>query len=124
MKIDYLHEGSTDCPLIRLYEYQKNEIVELQRIVSDLAKGKRISFDLDRLNFIFSVENCSLSFIVNEKDDGIDTSANLSFTCRLSTDGWAQMAGLLSPFPNKIDGYQWLDENGKVSLLISPDGRW
>lgn len=32
MKLEYLHNGSADCPLIRLYEFTTGEVMKLKEI--------------------------------------------------------------------------------------------
>ena len=124
MKLEYLHEGSSDCPLIRIYKFQTKEIEKLHGMISDLAKGKKHSVVLDDLSFINPIEGCSLIFLVSKKDEGIALSKDLKFRCLLTSDSWMRVAELLTTFKGDLNGYQWLDETGVVSLLLSSNGKW
>jgi len=124
MKIEYIHEGSSDCPLIRIYAFKNDEIDNLYSIISGLAEGKYNSATLHDLPFMNSIENCRLTFYVNEDDKGIALSQDNNFECRLTRDSWFRVMDLVAPFKNDINGFQWLDEEGPVSLLLSKDGRW
>jgi len=50
-----------------------------------------------------------------------------TFDCVLTLEGRAEVADLTEPFCEAGDideQYQWLNADGKVSLLLSPIGRW
>ena len=59
-------------------------------------------------------------------DLGVVQTGPLSFECVLTKEGWSEVADLMEPFcePENMKGYQWLNEDGEVSLLLSPDGLW
>lgn len=124
MKLEYLSEGSADCPLIRIYDFNTSEARELHDVLIDLAKGKMIQVVLQDLPFIVSVQGCSLTLSANETNIGISLSSDLDFECQLTNESWMVVADLAAPFLNDTNGYQWLDETGKISLLLSPSGRW
>ena len=71
MELEYIHEGSSDCPLIRLFNFQTTEINNLHLMVSGLAEGKRDSIVLNELAFVDSIEGCSLTLILGGTDNGI-----------------------------------------------------
>ena len=39
MKLEFLANGSPDCPLIRIYEFNSKEAYKLRRIALQLAKA-------------------------------------------------------------------------------------
>ena len=44
----------------------------------------------------------------------------------LTETGWQNVADLMEPFcePGHADGFQWLSNEGKISLLLSVNGQW
>jgi hypothetical protein len=52
MKIDYLTDGSPDCPILRLYDFDTSEAENLQAVLAELAEGKINSVALKELPFI------------------------------------------------------------------------
>ncbi|NIP37737.1 MAG: hypothetical protein GWO07_01570 [Candidatus Dadabacteria bacterium] len=125
MKLEYIADGSIDCPLIRLYEFTETEAALLLANVSELAQGTKLSISLSELSYITPVDSCELIFILGEDDQGIADSDGL-FMCVLTQESWKKVAGLIEPFCSSVEtkAYKCLDETGEVSLMLSPSGSW
>jgi hypothetical protein len=41
MKLEYLSDGSPECPLIRLYKFNRSEAQQLRQLVKSLVTGDR-----------------------------------------------------------------------------------
>ena len=127
MKLEYLPDGSLDCPLIRLYDFGANEATKLRQYVNKLANGSSNKYALHHLDFIQSIDDCQLDFVVGEKDKGILTTTMANqFICVLSQESWEWVGELIEPFCQiaRSNTYQWLDETSNISLLFSPSGYW
>ncbi|MBI5687441.1 MAG: hypothetical protein HZC54_20400 [Verrucomicrobia bacterium] len=125
MKLDYLKDGSDDCPLIRLYEFSSVEIQRLRQSFERLANGTAKHVALDEATPVESVDGTRLTFIRDERDRGVVLSSPQSFDMILSPEGWQRCVGLLDPFCETSRGYQWLcDDVGQIPLLLSSDGAW
>jgi hypothetical protein len=125
MKVEYLADGSNDCPLIRLYEYNQSEVRRLRELVRELASGVRQSISFQNEAWAVPVGGCRLSMWRGSRDIGVRQVAPLDFECVLSSAGWSNVEGLLDPFcDSDSDGFQWLTHDGRVSLLISQNGQW
>jgi len=128
MKLDYLEEGSDDCPLIRLYEFSSAEIQRLRQSFESLANAKAERIALNEVIPVESVDGTQLTFIRAEHNQGVVPSGSRSFDVILSPQGWGRCMGLLEPFcENSCDYqcYQWLcDDVGQLPLLLSSDGAW
>ena len=125
MKLEYLPDGSLDCPLIRLFEFDQSEAQRLRQLVRSLVTGDRQSVALQNEVWADAVGGCCLSLRRGNQDQGIRQVEPLNFECVLSSDGWTNVEGLLEPFcDSNTDGFQWLTHDGKVALLISQNGQW
>jgi hypothetical protein len=126
MKLQYLADGSPDCPLIRLYDFQPSEAERLKELFDSLANGSRTSALLHEQTGIESVDACHLDLRLGTRDVGIAQKGLLAFECTLTREGWSEVASLVEPFcaAAKAETHQWLTQDGKISLLISPSGRW
>jgi hypothetical protein len=125
MKLEFLPEGSKDCPLIRLYVFDQSAVLRLKELSSALATGATTRAALHEQPWIEAVDGCELELCLGGRDRGILQTGPSKFECVLSKDGWSEIVGLLDPFCNDhADAYQWLDSNGKISLLISSRGTW
>jgi hypothetical protein len=124
--MEFLAEGSDDCPLIRLYDFDLEEAAKLRELFLQLANGTLASIPLHEQEFINSIEQCRLLLLVDRRDIGISLSSSLDFSCISTKRIWADAASLSEIFiePTNKDVYQWLNEYGEVSLLLSPSGRW
>jgi hypothetical protein len=125
VKIEYLPEGSPECPLIRLYDFGQSEVKQLRELMKSLATGDRENVVLHNEACVESVGGCSLNLQRGNQNQGIRQSQTLRFECVLSSDGWSNAEGLLEPFSeSNTTGFQWLTNDGRVALLISRSGQW
>jgi hypothetical protein len=125
MRLEFLAQGSTDCPLIRLYEFNQAEVRQLRQLVRSLIAGDRQSVALQDEMWAEPVGGCCLSLRLGNRDWGIRQVEHLNFECVLTSDGWWNVEGLLDPFcDSNPAGFQWLTHDGRVALLISQSGQW
>ena len=127
MRLEYLPNGSPDCPLIRLYDFDAVEAARLLQLVLSLSDGSVSRIILDAQQQVTSVDGCRLALVADGSDHGvIRTKTPHQFECSLTQTSWAHMAGLIEPFcgPSIPNGFQWLDETSNIALLLSPNGLW
>jgi hypothetical protein len=126
MKLEFLAEGSRDCPLIRLYAFDHSAVLKLKDLINALATGASTQVPLHKQPWIEPVGGGKSELLLGEHDVGISQTGPLRFECTLSHDGWDEMVELLEPFceSNRPDPYQWLNSRGRISLLISFMGTW
>jgi hypothetical protein len=125
MKLEHLSDGSPECPLIRLHAFVPAEVRQLLAALQELASGAARQVELHGLPFIEAVAGCQLTLRVADWDQGMLRDAESAFHCALTRGGWEDVAGLLEPFAEGVDGYQWLSPAGsEVGWLISVCGEW
>jgi hypothetical protein len=127
MKLEYLPDGSPDCPLVRIYQFGSADARDLKDLFLALAGGALGQIALHELSSVESVDGCQLSFIVSQRDEGvIPVPEPPQFVCRLVSSTWKQVAERTEPFCQEARPrtYQWVDETSNISILLSPDGFW
>ena len=125
MKLEFLSEGSRDCPLIRLYQFDQPEAKQLKAIFESMAAGSQQRLALHEEPWIEAIGECRLDLEVGIRDCGVIQRGPMRFEYVLKEDSWSDLALLVEPFYRDEPGvYQWLNERGKVSLLLSKDGKW
>jgi len=125
VKLEYIHSGSPDCPLIRLYEFNAAEIARLRALVQSLASGSLPGIVVDELDGVKAIRSCRLTLRLGSRDEGMRARKADHFECVLTSLKWDQIEGLLEPFSeSNSEGFQLLDKSGPISLVISRDGRW
>jgi hypothetical protein len=126
MKLEFLADGSSDCPLIRPYGFDQSSVCRLRDLIKSLGASTRTSVPLHMQPWIEPVDGCELDLCLGERDRGIIEVQPSRFNLVLSDEGWADIAGLLEPFCGSDipDAYQWLDRRDKISLLLSSSGAW
>jgi hypothetical protein len=126
MRLEFLVEGSADCPLIRIFSFTNAEVVRLKEISDRLAKGSEHEAALHQEPGVEPMGGCRLQLRVGNRDRGVIQQAPLQFECVLTTDGWTDLSWLLEPLCAREHsvGYQWLNGKGPISLLLSADGKW
>jgi hypothetical protein len=136
VKIEYLHEGSSDCPLIRIYGDDVAAVAELHRAIGQLADGTARKVAAHELPGFQGVGGCTLTLAAEAEDQGILVLGLRQFRWVLANSSWSKVAGFVEPFAKKMEhhGHQWLCGREArqglhvchISVLISSsiDGHW
>ncbi|MGC2109940.1 MAG: hypothetical protein WA655_10515 [Candidatus Korobacteraceae bacterium] len=126
MKLEFLAAGSEDRPLIRLYDFDLVAARRLREAFRSLALGSVQILPLHEECWIEAVEVCALDLRLGTRDLGLVERTPSRFDCILTADGWTDMASLTNPFCEfeKTESCTWLNQNGEISLLLTPSGRW
>ena len=126
MKLEFLPDGSVDCPLVRLYDFDTHQAVCLRLAFDQLANGTVSEVLLHEQEGIESISGCKLHLRSGKRDVGVVQCSASSFDCILTKKRWADVVSLTEPFCRRIEPntHQWLNEDGPISLLLSPNGMW
>ena len=127
MKLEFLESSSPDCPLIRLYGFDNLAALRLMELFRSLADGSQNHLRLHDQLGVEAIQGCQLDLRLGTRECGIEQTSRAAFECVLTSEGWAELADLMEPFceaGTMNEHYQWLNEDGSVSLLLSPTGRW
>ena len=126
MKLDYLHEGSSECPLLRLHDFTPAEAQQLYRVLRSLATGKLTESPIHALPFVEAVA-CQLTCRIASSVPRLRHADADSWEWSATQATWRQVAGLVAPFARGASGFQWLNADGHPddpAVLISADGHW
>jgi hypothetical protein len=125
MKLEFLPTGSADCPLIRLYDFRPAEVANLATAICGLAEGLTTTCPVHELMGVEPVNGCRFVLRAGHRDRGmVRLPGSGNFECVLTTDSWANVAGLTEPFVAGRSGFQWLSTGGDARWLLSRDGQW
>jgi hypothetical protein len=128
MKLEYLADGSPDCPLIRLFDFNLAEAQQLLAALTPLASGAGERVELHGLPFVEPVNGCRLALVRRSWDQAIIRgNGPCEFECGFTADTWDNVAGLVEPFAQGAGGFQWLaGVPGEPALLLSASssGEW
>ena len=125
MRLEYLPDGSPDCPLIRLYDFRPDEAARLGAAVADLAAGRSERVAVHELPGVAPIGGCQLVLRVGPRDAAVVQVGPAAFECRFTAGTWDNVAGLIEPFAESASGYQWLAGSpGEVAVLLSASGEW
>jgi hypothetical protein len=125
MKLEFLPDGSDDCPLLRFYGFRPEEASHLRDAFLALAAGKRQCVAAHELPGVETLAGCQLTLCSGKKDQGLLQLPKVGeFECILSPERWEDLAGLMEPFVLGGGGFQWLSTCGDAKWLFSKDGCW
>ncbi len=125
MKLEYLADGSPECPLLRLSDFTTAKAEKLLAAVSGLASGEDERIEVHRLPFVESVGECRLVLVRRSWDQAVVRVGPLVFECGFTAGTWDNVAGLVEPFAEDASGFQWLaDSPGDTVVLLSATGQW
>jgi hypothetical protein len=124
MKVEYLPDAS----LIRIMDFTREELRNLRRAFVRLARGSKESISLCAIDDIQCMNDIDLRLERSTKDVGINARDSIGRTlyCRLSRDGWLEANGKAKAIERAIGAatFNWLNEDGDISLLLSWSGQW
>ena len=125
MKLEYLADGSADCPLLRLFEFSRAEIRRLRDACQQLANRESHAWALHVQPWVAPVGGCEFTWRLSSRDEPVRTLEDgRTFELAQSAEAWLEMSDLLAPFMDSVAGYQWLVQGSGVNVLISHDGKW
>ncbi len=140
MELEFLPDGSTDCPLLILSPSVPEEAKLLYNAINEMISVPAANLDVTTLDihtlpFISPIEDCKLTAQIGEDDLGVIPINTLEvflsetrnhFNWKLTLKSWNFVLALLHSFtiPDSVGGYQWLDETSQISVLISRYYRW
>jgi hypothetical protein len=126
MQLEYLGDASPDCPLLRLYNFTPMEAGQLLNAIAALASESAERIDVDRLPFVEPLGGCRLALVGRSWDQAVTRACRPTvFECGFTADTWDNVAGLVEPFAEGADGFQWLaGVPGEAALLLSVSGAW
>lgn len=137
MRLEFLEDGSPDCPLIRIYGTVPGEFAALHREVLRLASGAATQLSLNRLTGFVGVNGCELTMISSSRDIGVRRSKDAStFEWLLTPAMWDIASDFTGTFARDLNvgRYNWLAgrqsyfgiDVGKIAVLLSASehGEW
>ena len=126
MKLEYLADGSPDCPLDRLYDYTPAAAGQFLAAVAGQAYGSAERVEVHRLPFVEPVGGCRLTLARRSCDRAVTRGDEpAEFECGFTAGTWENVAGLVEPFAESVGGFQWLaGAPGEAGLLLSASGGW
>lgn len=123
--MEFVGEGSPDCPLIRLYDFSSTEAQRLLQIVLGLAGKANTVVSFHAEPGIQPIGRCELTLRRADASPGVRELDGMKFEWVFSDGGWLDVAGLIQPFCQEgAPRFQWLSRIGKISVLLSHDGKW
>ena len=63
MKLENVPNGSEDCPLIRLFDFDEEECEQIRLLLSQLAAGKLNQAELHEAEFVEPVDSCKVTLL-------------------------------------------------------------
>lgn len=123
MKLEFLGEGSQDCPVIRLYDFDSQEAQRLLQIALQLAGQRDLAIALHAETIITPIDACELTLRCADGRAGVRELSPMRFEWVSSDGGWLDIASLIQPFCHVGGaGHQWLSRVGNIAVLLSLDG--
>ena len=133
LKIEYLENGSEDCPLIRIYGRDPAAVCKLKTAMERLRDGVEQSIEAGKLEGFESAGDISLTMRVSAGSEGLKQIGR-RFEWFLEAGSWGAAAALLEPFLERQEfhSHQWLCgaqatsglNAGHISVLLSASGGW
>jgi hypothetical protein len=124
MDIEYFPEPK----VVLIHGHEPKVVAVLRERVAELAAQRIDTVAVHDLPGFRSVDGCELYASRGTFDYGVRPEPEPSvFCCQLSPSTWHNIEGLLEPFSDGsyfAASHQYLDDHGKVQLIISGGRGW
>ena len=124
MDIEYFPETN----VLLIHGHEPKAVLGFREQVEALAEERIQSFAVHELPGFRAIEGCQLFAVRSTTDQGLSLLQKPSIIeCRLSAVGWSNVSFLLEPFSDGsyfAASHQYLDESGKIRLIISGGRGW
>ena len=127
MKIEFLADGSQDCPLILIHGQGIIVVRRLAEVLHRLADGAVCRADLHGTAGLVAPGGIRLTASVSRWDVGVVEVSPASFEWQLTEGSWDNVAGLLEPFcrgPVEEHRHQYIEQAGDIAVIVSTDRSW
>ena len=129
MTVEFLENGSSDCPLIRIFGGQPEVCRQFRRAFEQLAEGGIGEISLTDLPGVEPIGGCRLVAQAGSRDKGIVRKGGNEFCWVLTPGTWNNVLDLIGPFCRaEAVGFQWLDQvpssEARVLVSASSSGTW
>jgi hypothetical protein len=125
MWIEFLPDGSPDCPAILFYGCPSAGAEAVISTFTALAESPATEVALHQLSDLTPVGDIQL-FATNTKGrSGVQQLSALVFGWRKDTEGWLEAAELAESVA-RSDGrrFQYLERSGKINVIFSTHRAW
>src|SRR5256885_1795531 len=125
MKIELIRAASSNTLVLRFFAFSSAELHGLRETAEALASGtqKQIELATSAHQELLNLAGVRLS--AGTRDIGaIEPDRDHQITWELTPESWRDVATRIEPLLTSPSGFQWLDENGPVSVLASASGKW
>jgi hypothetical protein len=117
LQIDYIADGAPECPLIRIWDFTRQEACDLKQIFAALASRRKASHTIGK-------SPIQLQLVIGTQNKLIPAETPNAYVWTLSHDEWRTVTELTAPFcESDVHGFQWLKEDG-IAILLSVNGKW
>jgi hypothetical protein len=128
MRIEFLPDGSQDCPAILFHGCPSAGAQALINAFRSLAEGRETEVALHRLPDLTPVGDIQVFATNADGCAGIQQLSALVFRWRQDREGWLEAAELAEPVvhsdASEGTSFQYLERNGKVNVIFSTDRAW
>lgn len=125
LTIEHLSDGSDDCPLIRLFDFESADVIALHAVCLALAEQRVSEVSLDSQPWVRAIGDCRLTLRAGPANRRVRIPPNgQPFILEQDAEAWREVSDKLAPLVADQSSFQWLTTQGDVKLLISRTGRW
>ncbi|MGI6524900.1 MAG: hypothetical protein ACOX2O_06355 [Bdellovibrionota bacterium] len=121
MKIEYRLEALSECPSLRIYDFDNTEARQLRELFIQLAEGENDWTSLHEIDNIEAVDGCVVNMRVGAWDRGVKKfDESHKFEWILTEESWKDLAKIAEAFCEEDSevNQEWLDKRGEVAVLI------
>ena len=128
MQLEFLPDGSHDCPAILFHGCPSAGAETLINIFRSLAEGPETQMVLHQLPGLFPVGDIQVFATNGHGSDGVQQLSDRKFRWRKGREGWLEAAELAEPVacsdPGQGTRFQYLERRGKINVIFSTDRVW
>ena len=125
MRVEYVHDGARQTPLLRLFNFTRADLADLVAAFSSLASPGAVAVRLAPGEFLTGMNLKTLNARPSARDHGVVPLEHDTFDWVLTPQSWRAVADRARSFRlARSSSFQWLDQSSSIGVLLSHSDDW
>jgi hypothetical protein len=125
MRVEYVHDGARQTPLLRFFNFTPADLADLIAAFSSLAAPGAVAVRLAPGEFLIGLNLKTLNARPSARDHGVVPLEHDTFDWVLTPQSWRAVAERARALRiDRASSFQWLDQSSSIGVLLSHSDDW
>jgi len=125
MRVEYVHDGAAQSPLLRFFNFTRADLADLIAAFSTLASPGAVAVRLAPGEFLTGMNVKTLNARPSARDLGVVPQDHGTFDWVLTPQSWRDVAERARSLRlARSNSFQWLDQSSSIGVMLSHGDDW